>query len=101
MNTDNYFPTGLTGTELANLFTFFMSVFQPNSTRWSVLTQKRHFRISFPRENEAGKHDLVELKVQCLKVSCCHGNKSTILLFDTILEQLLKFLVNITLLKLV
>ena len=27
------------------------------------------------------KHDLVEFKVQCLKVFCYHGNKSTILLF--------------------
>ena len=41
---------------------------------------KRHFKISFPRENEAVKHDLVEFKVQYLKVFCCHGNKSTILL---------------------
>ena len=35
-------------------------------------------------ENEAVKHDLVEFKVQCLKVLCCHGNKSTILLFNSI-----------------
>ena len=28
----------------------------------------------FPRENEAVKHDLVEFKVQCLKVFCCQGN---------------------------
>ena len=34
--------------------------------------------------NEAIKHDLVELKVQCLKVFCYHGNKSTILLFNSI-----------------
>ena len=27
-----------------------------------------HLKISFPRENEAIKHDLVEFKVQCLKV---------------------------------
>ena len=40
--------------------------------------------MSFPRENEAIKHDLVELKVQCLKVFCYHGNKSTILLFYSI-----------------
>ena len=38
----------------------------------------------FSRENEAIKHDLVEFKVQCLKVFCCHGNKSTILLFHSI-----------------
>ena len=42
---------------------------------------KRHFKIFFSRENEAIKHDLVEFKVQCLKVFCYHGNKSTILLF--------------------
>ena len=40
--------------------------------------------MSFPRENEAIKHDLVEFKVQCLKVFCYHGNKSTILLFYSI-----------------
>ena len=39
-----------------------------------------YFEISFPRENETIKHDLVEFKVQCLKVFCYHGNKSTILL---------------------
>ena len=38
----------------------------------------------FPRENEAIKHDLVAFKVQCLKVFCYHGNKSTILLFYSI-----------------
>ena len=38
----------------------------------------------FPRENEAVKHDLVEFKVQCLKVFCYHDNKSTILLFNSI-----------------
>ena len=38
-------------------------------------------QIFFLRENEAIKHDLVEFKVQCLKVFCYHGNKSTILLF--------------------
>ena len=42
---------------------------------------------------------LHSLKVQCLKVCCYHGNKSTILLFIQFLEQLLKFLVNFTLLK--
>ena len=46
---------------------------------------KRHFKISFrPRENETIKHDLVEFKVQCLKVFCYYGNKSTILLFYSI-----------------
>ena len=41
-------------------------------------------KISFLRENEAVKHNLVEFKVQCLKVFCYHGNKSTILLFNSI-----------------
>ena len=27
---------------------------------------------------------LVEFKVQCLEIFCCHGNKSTILLFNSI-----------------
>ena len=40
-----------------------------------------------------------KFKVECLKVFCYHGNKSTILLFFQFLEQLLKFLVNFTLLK--
>ena len=35
----------------------------------------------FPRENEAIKHDFVEFKVQCLRVFCYHGTKSTILHF--------------------
>ena len=35
-------------------------------------------------QNEAIKHDFVEFKVQCLKVFCYHGNKSTILLFYSI-----------------
>ena len=48
-------------------------------------------------EKEAIKHDLVEFKVQCLKVFCYFGNKSTILLFTQFLEQL--FLENFTLLK--
>ena len=34
-----------------------------------------------------------------MKVFCYHGNKSTILLFYSILEELLKFLANFTLLK--
>ena len=41
---------------------------------------KHYFKTSFQRENEAIKRDLVEFKVQCLKVFCYHGNKSTILL---------------------
>ena len=36
------------------------------------------------RESEAVKHDLVEVKVQCLKVFCYHCNTSTILLFNSI-----------------
>ena len=66
--------------------------------KWSF-ESKIWKKISFPRENEAIKHDLVEFKVQCLKVICYHGNKPTILLFTQFLEQLLKFLVNFTLLK--
>ena len=27
---------------------------------------------------------ILEFKVQCLKVFCCHGNKSTILLFNSV-----------------
>ena len=46
--------------------------------------ETHHFKISFPCGNEAIKHDLVEFKVQCLKVFCYHGNKSTILLFYSI-----------------
>ena len=41
-------------------------------------------QISFPGENEGIKHDLVEFKVQFLKVFCYHGNKSTILLLNSI-----------------
>ena len=40
--------------------------------------------ISFPPENYPVKHDLVEFKVLCLKFFCCHGNKSTILVFNSI-----------------
>ena len=42
---------------------------------------------SFPQENEAVKPDLVEFKVQHLKVFCCHGNKSAILLFNSIFRR--------------
>ena len=42
---------------------------------------------------------MIEFKVQCLKIFCCHGNKSTILLFIQFSEKLLMFLVNFTLLK--
>ena len=52
--------------------------------RLQMKATKCHFKISFPRENEAIKHDLVEFKVQCLKVFCYHGNKSTILLLNSI-----------------
>ena len=53
-----------------------------------------------PRENKTIKHELVEFKVQCLKVFCYHSNKSTFsLFFVQFLEQLLKFLANFTLLK--
>ena len=45
------------------------------------------------------KHDLVEFKVQCLKVFCYHGNKLPSCFSIQFLEQLLKFLVNFTLLK--
>ena len=57
------------------------------------------FRNSFPRENEAITHDLVEFKVQWLKVFLYHGNKSTICFFIQFLDQLLKFLANFTLLN--
>ena len=45
---------------------------------------KCHFKISVPREDEAVKHDLFEFKVQ---VFCCHGNKSTVLLFYSIVSE--------------
>ena len=48
---------------------------------------ERHFKISFPREDEVVKHDLVEFKVQCLEVFCCHGKKFTILLFNSIFRK--------------
>ena len=47
---------------------------------------KRHFKISFSHVNEAVKNDLVEFKAQCLKVFCYYGNKSTILLFNSIFK---------------
>ena len=47
-------------------------------------SQNHHFKLPFPRNNEAIKHHLVEFKVQCLKVFCYHGNKSTILLLYSI-----------------
>ena len=58
----------------------------PNNSRtliWNTKTEKiPNVNLKFfPRENEAIKHDFVEFKVQCLKVFCYHGNKSTILLF--------------------
>ena len=66
---------------------------------WSDVRYFLSLSIPNKRENEAIKHDLVEFKVQCLKVFCYHGNKSTILLFIQSLEQLLNFLVNSTLMK--
>ena len=53
---------------------------------WDTKTEKIPNVASkfFPHENEAVKHDLVEFKVQCLKVFCYHGNKSTILLFNSV-----------------
>ena len=45
------------------------------------------------------KHDLVEFKVQCLKVICYHGNKSTILLFNSTTPEVsnkLYFIVEIS-----
>ena len=50
---------------------------------FGLLTLRKYqtpLQTFFPRENEAVKHDLVEFKVQCLKVFCCQGNESTILL---------------------
>ena len=75
-----------------------LPAFFPRKTKCTpAVNTKRHFKISFPRENEAIKHYLVEFKVQCLKVFCYHGNKSCFCI--QFLEQLLKFLVNFTLLK--
>ena len=52
-----------------------------------VFTWERNFeeksKVSFSHENEAVKRDLVEFKVQCLKVFRYHGNKSTILLSNS------------------
>ena len=45
---------------------------------------KRQFKFFFSRDNEVIKHDSVEFKVQCLKVFCYHGKKSTILLYCSI-----------------
>ena len=45
---------------------------------------KHHFKISFPHENEAVRHDFVKVKGKCLKVFCYHVNKFTILLFNSI-----------------
>ena len=62
---------------------------QNETDLWSIVLVKRlrkyqtSFQNFFP-ENKAIKHDLVEFKVQCLKVFCYHGNKSTILLFYSI-----------------
>ena len=53
----------------------------------------------FPRENEAIKHDLVEFKVQCLKVFVAMATNIPSCFSIQFLEQLLKFLVNFTLLK--
>ena len=53
----------------------------------------------FPCENEAVKHDLIEFKVQCLKVFCYHGKNLPSCFLIQFLEQLLKFLLNFTLLK--
>ena len=47
-----------------------------------------YFKISFPHENEAIKHELVKFKVQCLKVFCYNGNKSTILFFYLIFRTI-------------
>ena len=44
----------------------------------------------FPRENEAVKHELVDLKVQCLSAFCCHGSKSIILLFSSMFRTTLE-----------
>ena len=53
----------------------------------------------FPRENEAVKHDLVEFKIQCLKVFCCHEKNLPSCFLIQFSEQLMKFLLNFTLLK--
>ena len=60
---------------------------------------KSHFKISFPRENEDLKHDLVEFKVQCRKVFVAMATNLPPCLSFQFLEQLVTFLVNINLLK--
>ena len=41
---------------------------------WVTKTDvKNYFKISFARQNEAAKHDLIKFNVQCLEVFCCHG----------------------------
>ena len=53
---------------------------------WLKGLNYHNFQIFDHWLNEAIKHDLVGFKVQCLKVFCYHGNKSTILLFYSILR---------------
>ena len=50
-------------------------------------------------ENEAIKHDLVEFKVQCLRSFVTMARNLPSCFSTEFLEQLLKFLVNFTLLK--
>ena len=68
---------------------------------WEKLTEKISNVTSkfFPRENEAIKHDLVEFKVQCLKSFVTMATNLPSCFSIEFLEQLLKFLVNFTLLK--
>ena len=65
----------------------------------TIENTKRHFKISFPRENEAVKHDLVEFKVQCLKSFVAIATNVPSCFLFQFLKQLLKFLLNFTLLK--
>ena len=60
----------------------YLNIFQEHL--FGILRLRKYqtpLQISFSCENEAIKHDLVEFKVQCLKVFCYHGNKTTILFF--------------------
>ena len=41
-------------------------------------------RLQMRAKEDFSHHQLVEFKVQCLKVFCCHGKKSTGLVFISI-----------------
>ena len=54
-------------------------------------------QTSFPRENEAVRHDLVEFKVHCLRSFVALATNLPSCFLIKFLEQLLKFLSNFTL----